>query len=310
MFARVWKRGTEKTAEKVISCQLHVDKTNRGTSWVLHSYPLPVSCFGLLNLSHSCFPLLKGVTFCPASHSTAMKAGQKVRRLLLFQASLICCPSQHFVFVALWQYFSLLLGSSRTPCLGSHERGRAGAVLSQPATTLAGSCSWSKGHLAPGTEPQPSNCFEHCALTGKQWRTEKHQSTLLFLPPSPSLVCCTGAFLVCLTVYFWQEAEGVVGPGPCSHQQGFQSLHLTLSLYNWLDCRTSTGCLFSLSVCFHYLQSAFLQFLPFLGSQLAPVNTNNINASDFCHSCDKAFSRWMSCGFSLAAETDDTAAHF
>lgn len=60
--------------------------------------------------------------------------------------------------------------------------------------------------------------------------------------------------------------------------------------------------LFVFSLCFslfHWLQSAFLQFFHFLGSQLALVNTNNINASDFCHSCDKTFSHRLSCGFSL-----------
>lgn len=165
-------------------------------------------------------------------------------------------------------------------------------------------CSW---HWAPAKRLFRALCTGK-AVTGKQRRTEKHQSTHPFLPPFPSHVYCT-SFSCLLDCLFLVGSRGGCGtrtlwPPARASVTAFHTVPLQLA---WLQ--TSTGCLFSLSVCFHWLQSAFLQFFPFLGSQLGPVNTNNINALDVCHSCGKRFSHQLSCGFSLSTETDDTAAH-
>lgn len=88
-----------------------------------------------------------------------------------------------------------------------------------------------------------------------------------------------------LLVYFCSAGKQVQGPGtrtPWPPASVSQSLHFMRSLYDCLGCRTSTGCLLSLPrFAFIGWNRPFSPFLPFLGCQLMPVNTNNKDASAF-----------------------------
>lgn len=186
---------------------------------------------------------------------------QTIINLSPISAFWICCLQATFLSAPWFQQDS---------SMGSHERGRAGAVLSWSVTTLAGSCPWSKGHLAPGTEPQPRDCFERCARARQEQENNGELKSikarflffLLFQVMSGALLLLDCLYLVgsrggCGTRTLWP-------PGRVS-VSAFHTISLQLA---WLQNQHS---LFSLSVCFHWLQSAFFTVPSFSG---LPVSTS------------------------------------
>lgn len=193
-------------AEKLISWQLRVDKTNRGILFecCTHTPCLPPD--PLLLWAFKSFPLLfptpEGCDLLPPQLSCEARAPtlQSIIHLLPISAFWMGCLLAAFLpalwlpsWVAMRRAEQVQLCPILPPWQAPGPDPRDTLLLAQsPAKPLFGALCTGK------------------AITGKQQRTEKHQSTLLFLPPYPSHVCCTRVFLACLTVYFQREAEGVV----------------------------------------------------------------------------------------------------
>lgn len=274
----------------MISCQLHVDKTNRGTSRQHYTHTPALSPDPLLLLAFLFFFTLlspEARDLLPSLKWHSLGAG--------------ACTCQSIIklsaYAGVWHFFAFWKlpchppAFSRTPFPGSSKRGRAGAILSYLANPLAAPplLLWltplALGHTA---RAKPS-CFNRIRRQGSNGKRTENWKVAKHTPFSSSLsrLCLfyfSGVLLVCFPVYFSWESAGVQGCGTrtlgtskgfgvaVSHEIPLQSPWL------WNQHRLFA---FPPSVCFHWLEPAFFQFLPFLGCQLTPVNTNNIDASAF-----------------------------
>lgn len=215
----------------MISCQLHLDKTDRGISWRCYTHTPGWSPDPLLLLAFLSFPffrLLRWVTLWPASNSTVVEL-----ELIIFRASVSCLPcilafEISFNFL---EHFSHPPSFSRTPFPGSPERGRTGTILSHLANPPGKSPASALTDTSLSQARSASQTIVPTAYTGKvvtgkkkseNGKVARHIPFFLSLSHSCLLHWSFDCFLACLLLL--RNGYRAVGPGPhCGHQQGFHS---------------------------------------------------------------------------------------
>lgn len=279
LFGQFWKQGTEKISEKTITCQLCVGKTYRGISWQYYTLAclLTLSCSQLFYLFHSSS---SWSMWPPAQPQTTQLWSWG---LYSSEHHLSCWPVLEPGIFCLVEHFSPLSCFSRWKWEGQRGRNplppckRSG---SPPAPALSDSpCS--RAHSASWAGVLTAHAGK--AVTGKEPQIQQERSTLHFLPPRAISVCYTGVSLVCLPAHFCWETELVQGCGTRTLWPPARVPHRCVSwdpFTSTLAAEPAQAVCFP-SVCFHWLELAFFQFLPFLACQFAPVNPNNNDASAF-----------------------------
>lgn len=234
---------------------------------VLHRGLSPDPLLLLAFLSTPFFFLLKHVTTCPASNHAAVELG-----LVLFRVSF-----KLLAYPGVWDF--LPCGTFLSVVLFQQMAVR-GAEWVQPSPTLQTlwqpPCPCSQAHSATPAGVLMAHTGK--AVTGKEPQIQQERSTLHFLPPRPICVCCTGVLVVCLPVHFRWETELVQG---CGTRTVWPPARVPHRCVSWDLFTSALAAEPAQAVCFHWLEPAFCQFLPFLACQLMPVNTNNIDASAF-----------------------------
>lgn len=252
---------------------------------VLHSYPWlvswPSSAFGFFIFSTLLSPEAWDLLPSLKQHSCGAGACSLRGAIKLF------------AYPGVWDFFAFWNISPHSPVSAGLPSQAAvrGAERVQSFPTLQtlqqSPCPCSDWHLSlSGTQHEPSGCFNSTHRQDsnrKRIENSKVAKYIPFFPPYPLHACCTGVLLVCLPVYFcWETDTGLwdqdpVATGKCFTAAAFHEIPLRSP---WLQNQHRLFA-FPPSVCFHWLELALFQFLPFLGCQLMLVNTNNINASAF-----------------------------
>lgn len=248
----------------MISCQLDLDKTDRGISWLLHSPGFGFFVFSaLLSEAHDHLSSLKG-------HSCGVGtcALQSISKLLAWCLGLF----------AFWTISPHSLVSAELPSQAAARGAERVQSLPTSQTHRQPPCPCSDWHIPlSGTQWEPSGCFNSEHGQGKDrkrtenWKAAKDGPFFSLLIPFVSVVLefCLSA---CLFISAGKlRGHRAVGPGLCGCQQVFHRHCVSRSHFMTAMAAEPAQTAFSPSICFQWLELAFFPVSSFSGM---PVNTS------------------------------------